>query len=66
MSPFVSQRFVTIAAPNHGEDVAELRRLVEDEGLRSSVGATYPLDGVGRAIDDLAAGRIHGKAVVIP
>jgi NADPH:quinone reductase-like Zn-dependent oxidoreductase len=66
LSPFVPQRLVTVAAPSAGEDVAELRRLVESEGVRSSVGSSYPLADAARAIDDLAAGRISGKAVLIP
>lgn len=66
LSPFVSQRFVTLAASDDGRDFEELRIHFEAGDLRSPVGATYPLEQAPRALDDLAAGRIPGKAVVIP
>jgi NADPH:quinone reductase-like Zn-dependent oxidoreductase len=65
-SPFVPQRFVTLAASDDGRDFEELRVHFEAGALRSPVGATYPLEEAPRAIDDLAAGRIAGKAVVVP
>lgn len=66
VSPFVPQRLVTVTAPNDGADVEELRRLLEAGALRSPVGARYPLEEAPRALDDLVAGRIAGKAVVVP
>jgi NADPH:quinone reductase-like Zn-dependent oxidoreductase len=66
LAPFVPQRFATVMAPNDGADVEELRRLLEAGSLRSPVGARYPLEQAPRALDDLAAGRIAGKAVVVP
>lgn len=65
-SPFVSQRFVTLAASDDGRDFEELRLHFEAGDLRSPVGATYALADAPRALDDLAAGRIPGKAAVIP
>jgi NADPH:quinone reductase-like Zn-dependent oxidoreductase len=65
-SPFVSQRFVSLSASDDGRDFEELREHFEAGDLRSPVGATYPLEDAPRAIDDLVAGRIAGKAVVIP
>jgi NADPH:quinone reductase-like Zn-dependent oxidoreductase len=65
-SPFVSQRFVTLAASDDGRDFEELRIHFEAGDLRSPVGATYALADAPRALDDLAAGRIIGKAVVVP
>jgi NADPH:quinone reductase-like Zn-dependent oxidoreductase len=65
-SPFVSQRFVTLVAADDGADFEQLRLHFEVGDLRSPVGATYPLAEAGRALDDLAAGRIVGKAVVVP
>lgn len=65
-SPFVSQRFITLAASDDGRDFEELRVHFEAGDLRSPVGATYRLEHAPRALDDLAAGRITGKAVVVP
>lgn len=65
-SPFVSQRFVTLVASDDGSDFEQLREYFEAGDLRSPVGATYALEDAPRALDDLAAGRIPGKAVVIP
>jgi NADPH:quinone reductase-like Zn-dependent oxidoreductase len=65
-SPFVSQRFVSLSAIDDGRDFDELRERLEAGDVRSPVGATYPLEGAPRALDDLAAGRIAGKAVVVP
>jgi NADPH:quinone reductase-like Zn-dependent oxidoreductase len=65
-SPFVSQRFVTLAAKDDGRDFEELRERFEAGELRSPVGATYSLEQAPRALDDLVAGRIAGKAVVVP
>ena len=65
-SPFVSQRFVTLVASDDGRDFEELRVHFEAGDLRSPVGATYALQDAPRALDDLAAGRIAGKAVVVP
>lgn len=65
-SPFVSQRFVTLVASDDGRDFEELRVHFEAGDVRSPVGATYSLADAPRALDDLAAGRIPGKAVVMP
>lgn len=65
LSPFVPQRFVTLAASDDGRDFEELRAHFEAGDLRSPVGATYSLEDAPRAIDDLAAGRIVGKAAII-
>lgn len=65
-APLSPARFVTVAAPNRGEDVAELARRASAGELRVPVSARYALADAGRALDDLAAGRIAGKAVVVP
>lgn len=65
-SPFVPQRFVTLAASDDGADYEELRARFDAGELRAPVAAAYPLEEAPRALDDLAAGRIAGKAVVIP
>lgn len=65
-SPLSPARFVTVAAPNRGEDVAELARRAAAGELRVPVTARYALADAGRALDDLAAGRIAGKAVIVP
>lgn len=65
-TPFVPQRFATLAASDDGADYARLGELFAAGQLRSPVTARYPLEEAGRALDDLAAGRIRGKAVVVP
>ncbi|GHF17295.1 NAD(P)-dependent alcohol dehydrogenase [Pseudolysinimonas yzui] len=65
-SPFVSQRFITLTASDDGRDFEQLREHFEAGDLRSPVGVTYALEDAPRALDDLAAGLIPGKAVVIP
>lgn len=46
-------------------DLAELMTLA-GEGRVALHTATYPLDGVNEAMDDLEAGRLHGRGILIP
>lgn len=46
------------------EDLEEIGRLVEAGALRMPLAATYPLDEIRRAHDDVARGRGGGKRVV--
>lgn len=40
--------------------------LVAQGKVRPTHGATYPLERVGDAVDDLHAGRVRPKAVMVP
>lgn len=46
-------------------DVAGLLARALELGMRAPV-RTYPLDGANAALADLAAGRVHGAAVLVP
>lgn len=46
-------------------DLTEVVRLAQD-GLPAIPLTTYPLDRIDAAIDDLRAGRIEGRAVIVP
>lgn len=47
------------------EDVAQVVALAQEGKVRTSV-QTYPLDDVLTALDDLAQGRVAGRAVLVP
>jgi NADPH:quinone reductase-like Zn-dependent oxidoreductase len=59
-------KVVTLMAHASGDDLAELSRLLGTGELRSTLSATYRFADAARAIDDLAAGRVAGKAVLVP
>jgi len=48
------------------EDQREAGRLAAEGVLRPRVDRTFPLDGVGRALAELEAGRATGKLIVTP
>lgn len=65
LSPFLRQRLVMLASKERGVDVARLLALVAAGTLRPAVARTYPLAEVRTAMDDLVAGRVTGKAVLL-
>jgi propanol-preferring alcohol dehydrogenase len=46
-------------------DLQELVALAQDNRLGAQL-STYPLEAIGKALDDLRAGRVAGRAVVVP
>jgi NADPH:quinone reductase-like Zn-dependent oxidoreductase len=64
LSPFVSQSLGFFVSKERREDIEALRDLIEEGAVTPAVDRTYPLEGAPAAVDDLAAGRIRGKAVV--
>jgi NADPH:quinone reductase-like Zn-dependent oxidoreductase len=54
------------AAGSSAEVLAELAGLIADGQLEVPIAATYPLDKVREAYDELAAGHTHGKIVLLP
>lgn len=64
MSPFVSQRMVMLMSDEGADRWEPLRELIDAGSIVAPVDRTYELDEAATAIDDLAAGRIRGKAVV--
>lgn len=63
-SPFVRQRLTAQLSSENAADLTELVGLVERGDVRPTLDRAYPLADAARAIDDLAAGRVRGKAAI--
>ena len=63
-SPFVTQRMTTFISDETAAKRTSLHELVEQGRVIAPVDRTVPLERAARAIDDLAAGRLRGKAVI--
>jgi alcohol dehydrogenase, propanol-preferring len=59
------ERQIRSVTANTRQDGHEFLHFAADHNLRV-VTTTYPLDGADAALTDLAAGRVHGAAVLIP
>jgi NADPH:quinone reductase-like Zn-dependent oxidoreductase len=66
LSPFVKQRFVMFMANEHFEGLERLAALADEGGLRPAIDRKIPLEGVASAVQDLEAGKVRGKIVVLP
>jgi NADPH:quinone reductase-like Zn-dependent oxidoreductase len=66
LDPFVGQRLRAILARTTREHLAALAQHAATGRLRPVVTRTYGLEEAGSALADLEAGRITGKAVVVP
>ena len=66
LSPFVRQRFKVFITRENGNDLAALTQLIEAGDVTPVVDTERPLGEVASAIDDLLAGRVRGKTVIIP
>lgn len=64
LSPFVSQRLVMLMSDEGADRWEPLRELIDAGEIVAPVDRTYDLAEAASAIDDLAAGRIRGKAVI--
>jgi NADPH:quinone reductase-like Zn-dependent oxidoreductase len=64
LSPFVSQRLGGVISVERGEDIEELRTLVEAGKLTPVVDRTFPLAAAAQAIRYLEEGRARGKVVI--
>jgi NADPH:quinone reductase-like Zn-dependent oxidoreductase len=65
-SPFVGQKLGFFIAKQRGQDLEELRKLLESGAITPVVDRTFPLDEVPDAIRYLRDGRARGKIVVTP
>ena len=63
-SPFVSQRMTAFMSDETAASRTTLHELVTQGRIVAPVDRTFPLERAGSAIDDLAAGRLSGKAVI--
>src|SRR5215216_6730803 len=64
LSPFVRQKLGTFISKERGEDLEELRTLLEVGTITPVVDRTFPLDEVPEAIRYLRDGRARGKIVI--
>jgi NADPH:quinone reductase-like Zn-dependent oxidoreductase len=64
LSPFVGQKLGTFISKERGQDLEELRKLLEAGAVRPVVDRTFPLDEVPEAIRYLRDGRARGKIVI--
>lgn len=64
LSPFVGQRLSAFITKARGEDLEHLTRLIQTGDVTPVVERTYPLAEASAALEDLAAGRVRGKAVI--
>ncbi|WP_422934792.1 NAD(P)-dependent alcohol dehydrogenase [Sinomonas sp. P47F7] len=65
LAPFVGQRMGGMFGRTNRTDLAALAAAVGEGSLRPAVTRTYRLAEAGAALDDLAAGRVSGKAVIL-
>ncbi len=66
LSLVVKQRLGTFIASENAADLDELRAMVESGHVTPWLDRAYPLAAAPEAINDLRAGRIRGKAVILP
>ena len=63
-SPFVRQRFVMLASKERHDEFEQVAELVVAGSVTPAVERTYPLDGVGEALQHLEDGNARGKLVI--
>lgn len=64
LSLFVRQRLTMLASKERASDQERLTTLIEAGKVTPSIGGTYPLDGVPKAMRHLEAGDVRGKLVI--
>jgi len=64
LSPFVSQKMVSLSAKRTKEVLLDLKELIEAGKLTPVIDRTYPLSEVAEAIQYLAEGHARGKVVI--
>lgn len=63
-NPLVGQRMGMLVSKESGEDLQVLMDMVVAGSVHPVIGARYPLEQAGQALNDMAAGRLRGKAVI--
>lgn len=66
ISPFIGQRLTGLLARVRHEDLRELSDLLAGGELVAPIARTYRLDEAMQAVQDVRAGEIAGKAVILP
>ena len=64
VSPFISQQLTGLMSKPSRRNLEALAALIDSGDLTPQVGATYPLERAGDAVESVGAGRSHGKTVV--
>ena len=64
LSPFVRQKLGFFISKERGQDLEELRKLLEAGAITPIVDRTFPLDEVPTAIRHLRDGHARGKIVI--
>ena len=66
LSPFVSQKLGTFVNKENHEDMIVLKELIETGKVTPVIDRTYPLAEATEALQDLDAGRVRGRAILVP
>lgn len=66
LAPFVKQRFVMFMANEHFSGLEPLAAMADAGQIRPSIDRRVTLEGVAAAMQDLEAGKVCGKIVVLP
>jgi NADPH:quinone reductase-like Zn-dependent oxidoreductase len=64
MSPFLHQRLTLLTPRQRSADLERVTEFLEAGTVIPSISATYPLDQVGQAMRQLAAGQARGKIAI--
>ncbi|MET8520978.1 NAD(P)-dependent alcohol dehydrogenase [Nocardioides sp. NPDC004968] len=65
LTPFIGQRFAMYVAKERASDLERLAGFLEDGTVVPSLGHTFPLDRVPKAMRLLDSGRVRGKVAII-
>ncbi|MEU0268514.1 NAD(P)-dependent alcohol dehydrogenase [Nocardioides sp. NPDC006303] len=64
LTPFIGQRFAMYVAKERASDLERLAGFLEDGTVVPSLGHTFPLDRVPKAMRLLGSGRVRGKVAI--
>ena len=65
LSPFISQKLLSVLASENSKDLSVLRELIEAEQIKPTIDRTFTLNETPSAIRYLLEGRARGKIVVV-
>lgn len=64
-SLFTKQRLAGFISAERREDIEQIASLLAEGTVTSAIGSTYPLAEARQAMEDLASGRVSGKAAIV-
>ena len=65
LSPFISQKLLSVLASENSKDLSVLRELIEAEQIKPTIDRTFTLNETPSAIRYLLEGRARGKIVIV-